>query len=161
MIINRVSNCQWQLILVSKLDPAQLMKTGALLLLLNHQVPNVHPSDAYIMDFSHENIDILGTCGLPTNAKLVASLKYNCITILNGNTQPNYWTKLLNNVVETKSLHFYAYVKFISLSTTKRIFINAFIANKRSTEYDKAVMHAKVQEPFLQKYKRVIFWVSF
>ena len=162
MIINRKNEYHWQLILVSKLDTELLLKTGTLLLILNHQAPNINPSDNYIMDIrSIQDIDILGTCGLKSNSKLMAALKYNCSAILNGSDQPDYWKELLDSFAFTNVLHFYAYIKMTPLSTTNRVFINAFISNKRSAEYDSAVFSAKIQELFSQFYKNIIFWIGF
>ena len=105
MILNRENKNHWQLILVSKLEADILLRTGTLLLILNHQAPAINPSDLYIMDIMNvTDIDILGTCGLKSNAKLVSTLKHNCLTILNGAEPPVYWQKLLHSFSSTNAL---------------------------------------------------------
>ena len=161
MLINRQTDFQWQLILVTDKDPELILKTGTLLLALNHQAPLIQPCNTHVIDLlSLSQNDIIGTCGLATNSKVTASLKFLCINILNGSHQPDGWTELINNVATTSAVHFFSYIKCVQLARTQRMFINAFIAKKRSTEFDKAVFYAKSKELFLQFEKYIVLRIS-
>ena len=148
MILYQKATFHWQIVLVSSATVEITGKTGILLLALNHMVPNIQPIDSFLIDFNElmKNMDIFGTCGLPANNKVAATLKHLCIRILNGAPYPNEWPMFLNKFNNTSSLHFYAYVMTEQMVRSKRFYINAFIANKRSAEYDKAVFRAKSQE---------------
>ena len=129
MIVNQQSNFHWQLVLVTAQDPEIVLRNGLLFLFLTKHFPNVLPSKWYRIDFeSLSNQDILGTCLMQRNEKLIAYLKHCCHENMIGNDISD-WNKVLNSVSET-STNFFAYAKTISLSTQKRIFINAYMAKR-------------------------------
>lgn len=147
MIINRQSEFHWQIVLVSTANPELLLKTGTLLVALNHLVPTIQPNNSYLVDFATlAKVDIIGTSGLPANNKVAATLKFLCTNILSGAAQPSRWSDVINNISTTSAVHFFSYIKSVPLARTKRFFINIFIAKKRSAEYDRLVFHAKNKE---------------
>ena len=153
MIINQQSQYHWQLVLVTHQDKEKVLQNGVLLLFLTKHFPNIAPTKWCHTDFDVlSSKDIFGTCLMQQNDKLVAYLKQFCYDNMTGKSIHG-WDNILDALAETSALSVYAYAKSISLSTQKRIFINAHMAVQRTQEFDNEVFIAKTKESVYKSIK--------
>jgi len=153
MIINQQSQYHWQLVLVTHQDTERVLQNGVLLIFLNKHFPNIAPTKWCHTDFDVlASKDIFGTCLMQQNDKLAAYLKQCCYDSMIGKSIHG-WTNILDALAETSALSVYAYAKSISLSTQKRIFINAHMTTQRTQEFDNEVFIAKTKESVYKSIK--------
>ena len=152
MIINQQSDYHWQLVLVTNQAVDKILATGILYLFLQKHFPNIQHCKNHRIDLDKlSKQDIFGTCLMQRQDRLVSHLKQTCYDSLIGKDIP-HWDSVLNALSETSSVHIYAYAKSISLSTQKRIFINAHISEQRNQTFDNEVFIAKTKETVKGQY---------
>ena len=147
MLINQKTSFQWQLICCTTQTPSDVVKTGVLYLLLHSQFPNVQVDNQIRIDLGQfDNADVIGTCFMSNNLKLVAYLKQQCFLFFNGSPElTKTWSQFLTHYNDTSAAQFIAFAQIQSLSVRNRITIHAFITKQSTTEYRKEVQAVNFQ----------------
>ena len=160
MIVNQKTQYHWQLIVVTKKAPIEILKNGMLFLFLHSQFPSVAPNAQIKIDFAQlTGKDIFGTCLMQKTNAMVASLKQQCLVNFTEDSS-NEWSLILSQSQFTSAAYFMSYAKNYLSSTQNRIVIEAFISKRRSKEYDSEVQKATKQESMLERNKCIRCWIS-
>ena len=122
MILNQKNEFHWQAVFVTKLESDTAFQTGLLYMILTSQFPKIQSSEQAKLDLTLlREVDILGSCLLSENRKLVSILKHHCMDVLMTNTVPIGWESVIQTFKHTSAFSFYANVQSVSLSTQNRM----------------------------------------
>ena len=107
MILNQIDNLNWSF-LIRRKEPFNELEfhTASLLALLQILYPDSSPKRGFISHSLFVQNDLFGALFDSTNLTVVSNLKFKCIQILNAKTVPKKWDTLIDNFIDTNSVHF-------------------------------------------------------